>query len=153
MSPWSGITASADLLPDRRVAVTVGPRRTVTVSGITDVLGPIDYPDTYTSPVRFVRNQRSVVADPANPSEPQWHCTTCSFRPWADEGDAASVTLAVTDAQGRTRRVAARRDGDRWVTARALRAGERAVVPAGGVRDAYGDVNGAPSTAVLSAPR
>jgi hypothetical protein len=145
VSPWPGVTATTELLPDRRVAVTVGPRRTVTASGVTSVLGPIDFPDTYKTPVRFVREQRTVVADPANPGTPQWYCNTCSFRPWADTGDAASVTLLFTRAAGGAVRVPARREGDRWISSRALRAGESAVVPAGGVVDAYGDFNGASS--------
>jgi hypothetical protein len=148
VKPWSGITAAAvEPLADGRVAVTVGPRTTRTLGNVTDAIGPIDYPDTYKSPVRFVRVKREVVPDPANPAEPQWYCNTCSFRPWADEGDASSVTLLFTSASGATARVPARRAGDRWISARALQPGESASVPAGGIRDAYGDFNAAATPA------
>jgi hypothetical protein len=42
---------------------------------------------------------------------------------------------------------AVERDG-RWYSARALAEGESAQVPAGAVRDAYGDYNGAASATV-----
>jgi hypothetical protein len=45
-------------------------------------------------------------------------------------------------------RARAVRRGTRWVTHRHLRHGESAYVCAGGIRDAWGDLNGAPSAVV-----
>lgn len=69
VSPWSGITVEDFRLePDGTMSFTVGPRHTYTVGGpgsdvdvqgggpqIEAEIGPIDYPDTYDSPARFIR--------------------------------------------------------------------------------------------------
>ena len=156
VKPWSGVTAE-DLREeaDGRVSLRVGPRTTLPVSGkggsdITDEIGPIDYPDSYESPARFIDDTREFYRDPAAPNDPdslEWFCFHCSWRPWADEGDAATVTL-IFELQGRPQRVQAIRSGDRWVSQRALRAGERAYAGVGCVRDAFGNFNGAASPAV-----
>jgi hypothetical protein len=142
VSPWSGITVS-DLRreSDSTISLALGPRHDV---------GPIDFPDTYTHAdrARFVKLGRTFVRDPAAPNDPsryEWYCLTCSFRPWMDATAGSSVTVTYTNAGGHTRRVAAHRAGDRWVTAAPLRPGERAQVLAGDARDAWGDVNGDPS--------
>ena len=44
-----------------------------------------------------------------------------------------------------TETVPAYRRGDRWVTQRRLRTGERAVINRGAVRDPYGNFNGTPA--------
>ena len=148
VADWNGITADdARVGDDGRVSFAVGPRHTYEGSEI----GPIDYPDSYTSPVRFIKNQRSFVRDPAAPDDPskyEWYCTDCTFRPWADSGDATSARVLFVAADGAVTKVDAARDGDRWVTDAALPSGDMAVVGSGCVQDAFGDVNGAPSAVV-----
>jgi hypothetical protein len=54
-------------------------------------IGPIDYPDSYASPARFIGTAWTGVRDPAAPGDPdlvEWYCDTCSFRPWIDFGEA-----------------------------------------------------------------
>jgi hypothetical protein len=145
VSPWSGITVS-DLRREsnRAVSLALGPRHDV---------GPIDFPDTYmhSDRARFIRLNRTFVRDPAAPSDPsryEWYCLTCSFRPWMDATGGSSVTVTYTKPGGHRRRVAAHRVGDRWVTDRPLRPDEHAQVLAGDARDAWGDVNGAPSASL-----
>jgi hypothetical protein len=121
------------------VSFAVGPRH--------DGIGPIDYPDSYKSPVRFIKYERTAIKDPAAPDDPskvEWYCFTCSFRPWADTGDARSAHVTFPGG----RRVRAARAGDRWRTRAALDPGESAYVAHGDVRDAYGDFNGEPSARV-----
>ena len=146
--PWSGITVE-DLRvePDGRASFRVGPRSTRrwTQDGppVTAEIGPIDYPDSYESPARFIRLQHFARRDPAAPDDPsklEWYCFTCSFRPWADTGDAETVVFRIGGED-----VAGVRNGDRWVSARPLEPGETASVPSGGVRDGFGNVNGAAS--------
>lgn len=51
--------------------------------------GYIDYPDSYASPFRFIRNQRVTLAGG------EVFCLECSFRPWADAGVVETATVAV----------------------------------------------------------
>ncbi len=156
VKPWSGITAE-DLRvePDGRVSLRVGPRHTLDVNGkggpdIKDEIGPIDYPDSYDSPARFITPEREFYRDPAAPADPaklEWFCFHCSWRPWADEGDAVSVALTFVE-KGKARSVQATRSGDRWVSTRALAPGASAYAHAGGIRDAFGNVNGTRSATV-----
>ncbi len=116
-------------------------------------VGPVDYPDSYVSPARFVRERRTAYRDPEEPDNPaklEWFCFTCTFRPWLDTGEVTRARVTIRDAATGTLigRVAATLSGDRWITARRLRPGEVARVEAGGVRDAYGNFNGAPSNPV-----
>jgi hypothetical protein len=142
VKPWSGITVDdVRAEPDGTVSFEVGPRHTYPEGEV----GPIDYPDTYKSPVRFVRDQRTAVVDPAAPNDPakvEWYCLTCSFRPWLDAGDATSATVTFVGADGRRSTAGATERDGRWYTTRALAAGESAYVAAGDVRDEFGDVNG-----------
>jgi hypothetical protein len=89
------------------------------------------YPRTYESPFRFVKDDGRTDV-----------CKTCTFRPWASEAPVASATVTVTRASGRVDAVEARLRNGRWVAPTALRAGDRAVVRPGGVRDANGETNG-----------
>ena len=151
--PWSGITVE-DLRvePDGTAGFEVGPRHTYQVGDpqFAAEVGPIDYPDSYSSPVRFIRNERTPMLDPAAPRDPsriEWYCFTCTFRPWLDTGDARSAAFTFV-LDGRTRTVrAVERDG-RWYSASPLEPGESARVDAGAVRDAYGDYNGSASATV-----
>jgi hypothetical protein len=153
--PWDGITVE-DLRrePNGTVSFAVGPRRTLAVTSggppISAQIGPVDYPDSYDDPEkpRFIREQRTAYRDPAAPSDPtklEWFCFTCSFRPWADVGDAATATVTVLHRSGKTDAVPATQRDGRWVTAYRLRPGESAFVAAGCVEDAWGDFNRGPS--------
>ena len=158
VSPWSGITADAiKVQRSGKVAVQIGPRHEVSVPGGKPdkaTLGPIDYPDSYAGAAgapRFIKHVRTLVRDPAAPSNPslfEWYCLNCSFRPWMDTGNAKTVTLTFMRKGRHPRHVKARRHGDLWVTGKALPHGWRARVSPGAIRDAYGDRNGAPSATV-----
>ena len=111
-------------------------------------IGPIDYPDSYTSPARFIENAREAFRDPAAPSDParlEWYCFACSF---SALGRHRPPRPCVADRGPRGRHAgasagpAARRPVHR---SRTLKRGERAYVAAGDVTDAFGNVNGAPS--------
>ncbi|MDX6583517.1 MAG: hypothetical protein QOI10_2701 [Solirubrobacterales bacterium] len=162
--PWSGITIDdMRLNDDRSISFRVGPRSTYTVGGPdSDVdvngggptleaeVGPIDYPDSYDSPTRFIDSRRTAYRDPGAPGDQtklEWFCFDCSFRPWLDAGDAAQafVTIRRAGSGALVDRVPASRDGDRWLTARGLRPNEVAAVEPGDVTDAFGDYNGAAS--------
>jgi hypothetical protein len=154
--PWSGI-AVEDFRrdPAGTLSFRVGPRHTyeVTAGGppVTAEIGPIDYPDSYQSPARFIRNQRTALRDPAAPGDPsklEWFCFTCSFRPWLDAGDAQTAEVTIRRPGGRLITVPAAKLGDRWATAYRLRARESAFVAAGGVKDAYGNFNAVASPEV-----
>ena len=117
--PWTGVTAGdARVEPDGGVSFAAAS----------------DYPRTYESPFPYVRDDGGTVL-----------CKTCSFRPWAHGAEVVSATVTVSGPDG-TRRVPATRQGDRWVAPTALRPGETAVVAAGDLVDAFGEVNGQPIT-------
>ena len=161
--PWSGITADdAQLESDNTVSFRIGPRNVLPVSGagmhgpsgpaLNIELGPIDYPDSYQSPVRFIRNQRSFQRDPQDPGDPEkveLYCFTCTFRPWIDVGDADSAVVMIDRANGPGVFTGAVRDGDRWRTQAALEPGDSASVLPGGVLDSWGNYNGSPSATVV----
>ncbi len=117
VTPWDGITISD-------VAVDAG--------DVSFVVDPIRYPRTYESPLRF-----------AGDTGPAGICKTCSFRPWATTGEAASVTLEVLDgAEQVLRTVQATLVDGRWVAATDLAAGESARIATGAARDTWGEING-----------
>jgi hypothetical protein len=124
---------------------TFGTARSYTV-------GPVDYPDAYESPFRFLDGERRLFTyGLADAARHQQYCPRCAFRPWADTGELRSATLSVRGADGsaRTLRAGPEPGGTgRWRTSAPLAPGERAVVPAGGLADAFGETNGAPSAAV-----
>jgi hypothetical protein len=149
---WKGITVE-DLRLDRNryPSFKVGPRRTIAVADMQAEIGPIDYPDSYSSPARFIKNERWAVRDPDAPNDPskiEWYCLACSFRPWADTGDADVAYVTIERRTGTQVRVRARRKGDRWTIDRELQPGERAFVAAGAVRDHFGNVNGVASAEI-----
>ena len=167
--PWSGITAEDFRREDDgTLSFRIGPRsrydvpaggdenaRPVAPLGngpaIPDVeIGPIDYPDAYQSPARFIDHKRYARRDPAAPGDEsrlEWFCFACSFRPWIDAGDATTADVTIVDANG-TATVPARQIGDRWVTDDVLQGGQTAFVEVGGVQDQYGNYNGARSAVV-----
>jgi len=144
--PWSGIEVE-DLRvdPGGRASFRTGPRSTRSLGELAAQIGPIDYPDSYASPARFVAVQWTGVRDPAAPGDPdriEWYCDTCSFRPWLDFGEAVSATFTFAAPDGGRRRVEARLEGGRWTSVEALAPGERALVAPGAVRDRFGNFNG-----------
>jgi hypothetical protein len=150
---WDGITVE-DLRTDRagRISFTAGPRRKLTVSSggptVQAEIGPIDYPDSYASPARFIDSARQAFRDPDAPADPariEWYCFRCSFRPWADSGRPDRAWLTVLRPDGTEERVRAQLRGDRFFVSRVLRRGERAFVAPGDLMDAFGNVNGEPS--------
>ena len=96
----------------------MGPRTTLPVTGnggadMSDEIGPVDYPDSYDSPARFIDDTREFIRDPAAPDDPdklEWFCFACSWRPWADEGDADQVSMTFVGPSG-SETVPARREG------------------------------------------
>jgi neutral/alkaline ceramidase-like enzyme len=155
VKPWRGITVpDIRIEPDGHVSVQVGPRRTIPVSGIPGgaVIGPIDYPDTYASPIPFIRNNRTFVRDPAAPNDPsllEWYCLPCSFRPWADTGKPAGVKITIIRASGTRLGVSATLGPDgRWYSSLTLLPGDRALVESGNVTDTFGNTNATPSATV-----
>jgi hypothetical protein len=144
--PWSGIEVE-DLRvdPDGRASFRTGPRSTRLLGELAARIGPIDYPDSYASPARFVGVGWTGVRDPAAPDDPdriEWYCDTCSFRPWLDFGEAERAAFTFVAADGTRRPVAARLEDGRWTSAEALAGGERALVARGAVRDRFGNFNG-----------
>jgi hypothetical protein len=155
--PWDGITVEGlDVDGGGRVTFRVGPRRTLTVSSggpaIQAEIGPIDYPDSYSSPIRFIDSGRQAFRDPAAPADAsklEWYCFRCSFRPWADVGRPQEAYVTVVRPDGSRERIAAVEGAPgSFSLDRPLAPGESAFVAAGDVRDAYGNVNGADSGSV-----
>jgi hypothetical protein len=167
--PWVGITVEdLRLEPDNRVSFRIGPRSTYAVKERPDIdagdvavvgagptieaeIGPIDYPDSYRSPARFIRELRTAYRDPQAPADParlEWFCFTCTFRPWLAAGDARRAELTVAGPDGATGTIGALHSGDRWVSERPLEPGETAYVKRGGVQDRWGNFNGRRSEAV-----
>jgi hypothetical protein len=162
VGPWAGVTVEdVRREADGRVSFRVGPRRRDVTHfdqsepprsprAVPIELGPIDYPDSYAKrpeKAAFIREVRRYSPDPNAPSDAsrfELYCLECSFRPWLDVGDAERAVVTFVFA-GRTRRVEAVRDGDRWVTSEALQRDEVAYVCPGGVRDPWGNFNEAMS--------
>ncbi len=167
--PWSGITVD-DMRreADGTISFSIGPRSTYTVGGpesdvavegagpaVEAEIGAIDYPDSYESSTRFIRDERTAFRDAAAPGDAsalEWYCFTCSFRPWRDAGDAETATVSILDATtgALLDTTSAERDGDRWRTARTLAPGEVALVRVGDVLDPWGNYNRAASVAINS---
>ena len=166
VEPWNGITVPS-IATDG--SFTVGPTTTLhlpRLSGgghpvesrvgadggqgsIATTIGPIDYPDSYKVHPKFIKQVRVAIRDGADLNDPakyEWYCFDCSFRPWADTGAPACADVTIVDERGRVSLVRARAGADgRWHPLRRLRAGEVALVQAGGVRDGFGQVNATPS--------
>jgi hypothetical protein len=70
-------------------------------------------------------------------------CETCSFMPWATRGRLASALVEVVDRNGGIVRTmhAHQLDGRTWGVRVSVRPGQHVVIPAGGVRDTYGETN------------
>jgi hypothetical protein len=127
VTPWEGIDVrDLRIEPDGSASFAVA---------------PIDYPDTYKSPVAFIQMDEDWVKGD------HLVCHTCSFRPWDDRGDVARAVVTVHRHGGRTVQVPAALRGDRWVTPPLrLRPHDRVAVERGGVVDTWGEINGASET-------
>jgi hypothetical protein len=158
ISPWRGLRVQRLRRSDGgAVLFDVGPGHTIQVPkddkhrAVRAAIGPIDYPDSYSSPTRFVKNKRSFIRDPAAPNDPkrfEWYCLTCAFRPWLDYGSARSATVSIVSRSRRVRHVRAVRRGTGWIARGALRCGEKAYVGRGAVRDPFGNLNGVRSATI-----
>ena len=151
---WDGITAEdIRLEPDRSVSFAAGPVSTHTFGTDREYrVGPIDYPDAYDSPFRFLDGERKLFTyGMADASRHQQYCPRCTFRPWADTGALTRAVVNVYLPSGRLgRRVPAVRDDatGRWRTSYRLRPKETARVWRGGLTDEFGETNGEPSPVV-----
>ena len=157
VAPWDGITVTDGRVErDGTVSFAVGPRSTHTFgTGHTYVVGPVDYPDAYASPFRFLDGKRRLFTySSSDPARHQQYCSRCTFRPWADTGTVESVLVTVTRANRRTETVPATFDAatGRWRTALALKPGESAQVLPRAVTDGFGETNGKPSPLVVRVP-
>jgi hypothetical protein len=153
VSRWDGLTAEdVRIEPDGTVSFAPGPVRTHTFG--TDriyTVGPVDYPDAYDSPFRFLDGERRLFTyGLADAARHQQYCPRCTFKPWADTGELESATVTVRKPGGGTRTLRARPEAGtgRWRTTGTLEAGEAALVAPGGLVDAFGETNGAPSATV-----
>ena len=169
--PWTGITVDDLRSSNGVVSFRVGPRHTYDVprvgggAPVKAEIGPIDYPDSYASSplkARYIDPHRHFFRDPAAPNDPsmfEWYCRGdpendvakrhgCSFRPWADTGDAARATVTFVSPGGAVHRASAHEANGRWVADRRLGVGEAAYVESGDVCDQWSDYNGAPSGTV-----
>jgi len=68
---------------------------------------------------------------------------SCTFRPWATTGHVVSAVVQVNRGNGRIERVPATYDAStgRWVATVPPGDGITVSVPAGGIRDTYGETN------------
>ena len=126
VSPWLGLSASH---------LTVAPDGTVTFT-----TGPVVYPRTYKSPIKFVHDDlggNGVTTD----GNASIICKTCTFRPWATSGEVVSAIVSILDSSGHVvQTVPATFDGTHWVAH--VPPGSSVEIAPGGLRDAYGETNG-----------
>jgi hypothetical protein len=129
VSRWTGITVR-DLRRDG--------------SQVSFVVDPIVYPRTppaaHTTGIRFYGDDQGGLPGHNHV------CLTCSFRPWATTGTVVSAVVQVDRGNGRIDRVPATYDAatGRWVANVTPGEGISVSVPAGGVRDTYGETNPTP---------
>jgi hypothetical protein len=144
VTPFDGITATLAEAEGGAVEVAVGPTTTQAFDGTTYTFGPIDYPNSYDSPLAFVQgDQRRRFTYGPGEADDEFYCSFCRFHLWADTADAESVVVTVTRADGTVEHVPATPLGDgRWQAPAGLGAGDSAVVAAGGVVDRWGNTNG-----------
>lgn len=151
VAPWGGITAE-DLRVDAggRVSFLPGPKSTYTFgTERTYTVGPIDYPDSYDSPFRFLDGKRVLFTyGMSDPARHQQYCTRCAFRPWADTGELAEARVTFSK-NGKTRTLTASRGSDgRWRTAEPIPSQATAWIAAGAMRDTFGNTNDRDSSRV-----
>ena len=126
MSPWTGINVH-DLKRDNAGTVSFA-------------VDPIAYP-TMPEPEHRLGIAEMYKDDSAGNT----FCHSCTFRPWATNGSVASAVVVVTGKNGsHPRTVVASYDATsgRWVASVPQRKNETVSVPAGAVKDTYGETNG-----------
>lgn len=159
VSPWDGVDVrDLRIDPDGTASFTLGSVTCYTyrqaglncdpangpITGY--VVGPIDYPDTYASPFRFISGRDASsnlrTYGPGRADDEQF-CFECSFRPWTDTGAPPARARVVVHTTDGALEVTATLGADgRYHTSFAPSAGDRVEVPAGGVTDAFGEYNG-----------
>jgi hypothetical protein len=131
VSPWLGVTASH--------LMQVGDTITFTTPAVV-------YPRTYKSPIALVHDDlggNGVTTD----GNASIICKTCTFRPWATSSHVVSAIVTVLSPDGSVAtRVPATFDGTEWVANVALERGQTVEIAPGGLRDAFGETNGAAIT-------
>ena len=128
VSPWTGLTGALSS----------------TATGVVFRPAPVAYPRTYRSPIRFVHDDLGGVDAGAGDTNTSVLCKTCTFRPWATHGALASVVITVLNTHsGRTQEVQAVDTGAGWTADLRLHPGETASIAPGGLRDTFGETNGA----------
>lgn len=162
--PWNGITVNDLRIDNGGVSFVIGPvaehRRfrdgMSAGAGLLDipetepayVVGPVDYPDSYSGGISWITNERQLNRDGARADGGhQQYCVRCTFRPWADTAAIQSATVSVRRANGSNYTLSATRTGDRWRTV-AIEPGETARIASGGIVDQYGEINGVPSAEI-----
>lgn len=142
VSPWEGITASSLTYDGSSVSFAVGPNYPYAITSSNTERGPINYPNTYSSPFRFIRGGPNVINYAGGFQEV--FCYTCTFRPWADTGSALSATVSVERAGGGVDQVPATFDASAgvWRAPVLLGPGDRAFIARGGIVDEFGEFNG-----------
>jgi hypothetical protein len=151
--PWRGITATdLRIEPNKTVSFVVGPTATHNYSsGKVEALGPVDLPDTYDSPFRFIQGERRVFTyGLEDATRHQVYCSFCSFRPWADTSTVAKATVTIAQSNGKRATYPAtyQASSGRWRTSATVPGKGTAWVPAGGIVDSFGNVNGSDSSIV-----
>lgn len=164
--PWNGITVEGLRVEnDRRVSFAIGPVGefrsfrdgmgtdaglfTIGAAEESYVVGPVDYPDSYSGGISWITNERQLIRyGSSDRSVHQQYCVRCTFRPWADSAEVASATVTVRGPENTTRTLTATRSGNRWVTSAAISEDETAFIASGGIVDQYGEINGTASAEV-----
>jgi hypothetical protein len=124
VSPWSGIKVK-DLKRDSDGTVSFS-------------VDPVTYPRMPQE------SHRPGIAEMyKDDSDGNTFCHSCTFRPWATTGSVASAIVVVAG-KGRPRTITASYDvaSGRWIASVPKKKGQTVTVPAGGVRDTYGEANG-----------
>jgi hypothetical protein len=175
VKPWSGITVGAPRpTEDGSLRVPVGPATTEVFDGRTWEYGPIDYPDgwAWEEAMRSVADQRLKTEKGtfgqhgqrvyyryrAGVADDQSYCLFCRFHPWQEAGAPASGTVTVLRRSRAVEQWPATVEGGELVVlppsrGDALRPGDRVVVAAGGVLDAWGNTNAVGSPELVVPPR
>lgn len=164
--PWGGITVEdLQVEGDGRVSFRIGPsseHRSFRSSMANDagsydvpteqppyVVGPVDYPDSYTGGLSWIDPRRVLLRYGTDDrSVHQQYCNRCSFRPWADTAQVDSATISVRRGDGSTYTLDAAPQDGRWVSAAPIARGETAFVSPQGIVDQYGEFNAAMSATV-----
>ena len=134
--PWTGITAHGLAVSGNKASF---------------VVDPIRYPrlPAHRSQLRFYADDQGGLVDAAGNYVYSVVCKRCSVRPWATVGTAVRAVVLITSVDGHQRQVPAAYDAStgRWVATVDRRPGDVVSVPAGGIRDSYGETNGQALTA------